>query len=90
MGAGRRCRSQVRAGRLGERFQPLGMDGHAQKLSDFWVNVGLPRQARKGWPLVVSAGRSGLGAGLPPGRAFPRDEGRPCDVIHLSLNHNPA
>ena len=38
----------------GDRFQPLGMASGAQKLSDFWVNVKLPRRARSAWPLVVS------------------------------------
>jgi tRNA(Ile)-lysidine synthase len=38
----------------GERFQPLGMDGHSLKLSDFFVNVKLPRRARRGWPIVYA------------------------------------
>ena len=48
---------QVRAGRPGERFQPFGMQGRSQKLSDFWINAGVPRQERAVWPLVFSAGR---------------------------------
>jgi tRNA(Ile)-lysidine synthase len=43
----------VRSRRPGERFRPLGMGGHSLKLSDFMVNVGLPRRARENWPLVV-------------------------------------
>jgi tRNA(Ile)-lysidine synthase len=38
----------------GERFRPLGMEGHSLKLSDFMVNARLPRQARESWPLLVS------------------------------------
>jgi tRNA(Ile)-lysidine synthase len=38
----------------GDRFHPLGMGGHSMKLSDFWVNEGLSRRARPGWPLVFS------------------------------------
>lgn len=38
----------------GDRFQPLGMAGRSQKLSDFWINQKLPRRARAAWPLVVS------------------------------------
>jgi tRNA(Ile)-lysidine synthase len=38
----------------GERFRPLGMEGHSLKLSDFMVNARLPRQARANWPLLVS------------------------------------
>jgi tRNA(Ile)-lysidine synthase len=30
------------------------MGGHSLKLSDFMVNLRLPRQARANWPLVVS------------------------------------
>jgi tRNA(Ile)-lysidine synthase len=44
----------VRSRRPGERFRPLGMGGHSLKLSDFMVNVGLPRRARENWPLVVT------------------------------------
>ncbi len=44
----------VRARRAGDRFFPLGMDNHSLKLTDFMINVKLPRRAREGWPLVVS------------------------------------
>jgi tRNA(Ile)-lysidine synthase len=45
---------RVRTRRPGDRFRPLGMDGHSLKLSDFWINEHLPRPARPGWPLVCS------------------------------------
>jgi tRNA(Ile)-lysidine synthase len=54
---------KVRARRPGERFRPLGMAGHSLKLSDFMVNVGLPKQARPGWPLVVAGGEIAWVAG---------------------------
>ena len=38
----------------GERISPLGMDGKTQKLSDYFINHKIPRQARQNWPLVVS------------------------------------
>jgi tRNA(Ile)-lysidine synthase len=42
-------------GRLpGERFQPLGMGEHSLKLSDFFINQGVPRRARPNWPLMIS------------------------------------
>jgi tRNA(Ile)-lysidine synthase len=47
---------QVRTRQPGDRFRPLGMEGHSLKLSDFWINEGLPRPARNGWPLVCSQG----------------------------------
>jgi tRNA(Ile)-lysidine synthase len=44
----------VRTRRPGDRFRPLGMHGRSLKLSDFMVNVRLPRQAREGWPLLTA------------------------------------
>ncbi len=44
----------VRRARPGERWQPLGMDSGTIKFSDFWINAGLPRRARAGWPLVCA------------------------------------
>ena len=43
----------LRCARVGERFQPVGMDGRTVKLSDYWTNVKLPRRARARWALVV-------------------------------------
>ncbi len=45
---------EVRARRPGDRFEPLGMDGHSLKLSDYFVNEKLPQLARDRWPLVCS------------------------------------
>jgi tRNA(Ile)-lysidine synthase len=45
---------QIRARKAGDRFYPLGMDTHSLKLSDFMINVKLPKRARDGWPLVTS------------------------------------
>ncbi|MCL4562208.1 MAG: tRNA lysidine(34) synthetase TilS [Chloroflexi bacterium] len=44
----------VRRRAPGDRFQPLGMDGKWVKLSDFFMNVKLPRRARDRWPLVCA------------------------------------
>ena len=41
----------------GLRFAPLGLSGHSMKLSDFWINKGLPKRKRDHWPLIMSAGR---------------------------------
>ena len=48
---------QVRPAQPGERFQPFGFENGTIKLSDFWINMRLPREQRAGWPLVVSGGR---------------------------------
>jgi tRNA(Ile)-lysidine synthase len=44
----------VRSRLPGDRFTPLGMDGHSMKLADFMVNVKLPKEARLDWPLVCA------------------------------------
>jgi len=42
----------LRARRRGDTFEPLGLSGHSQKLSDFFVNEKLPVRARARWPLL--------------------------------------
>jgi tRNA(Ile)-lysidine synthase len=42
----------LRVRQEGDRFQPLGMDGHDMKISDFFINVKLPQRARDRWPLL--------------------------------------
>ncbi len=37
----------------GDKFQPLGMGGNSIKLSDYWINRKVSRQARLNWPLVA-------------------------------------
>lgn len=44
----------IRIRRDGDRFEPLGLGGHTQKLSDFFTNVKLPQRARDRWPLLAS------------------------------------
>ena len=60
----------LRTRRLGERFKPLGMGGHSMKLSDFWVNEGLNRRARAGWPLVFSGEELASVPGFRPAHPF--------------------
>jgi tRNA(Ile)-lysidine synthase len=43
---------ELRARHDGDRFEPLGMDGHEMKISDFFINVKLPQRARDKWPLL--------------------------------------
>jgi tRNA(Ile)-lysidine synthase len=43
---------ELRVRQEGDRFEPLGMDGHEMKLSDFFINVKLPQRARDHWPLL--------------------------------------
>jgi tRNA(Ile)-lysidine synthase len=43
---------ELRVRQDGDRFEPLGMDGHDVKISDFFINDKLPQRARDRWPLV--------------------------------------
>ena len=43
---------ELRVRQAGDRFEPLGMDGHVVKISDFFINVKLPQRARDRWPLL--------------------------------------
>ncbi len=43
---------ELRVRQEGDRFEPLGMDGHNMKISDFFINVKLPQRARDRWPLL--------------------------------------
>jgi tRNA(Ile)-lysidine synthase len=43
---------ELRVRQEGDRFEPLGMDGHEMKISDFFINVKLPQRARDRWPLL--------------------------------------
>jgi len=45
---------ELRTRRPGDRIEPLGLDGHSQKLSDFFVNEKVPQRARDRWPLLCS------------------------------------
>ncbi|MCB2180046.1 tRNA lysidine(34) synthetase TilS [bacterium] len=42
--------------KAGDRFAPLGMDGKRTKISDYMINMKLPKHLRKFWPLVYSRG----------------------------------
>jgi len=45
---------ELRSRLSGDRFEPLGLEGHFQKLSDFMVNEKMPQRARDQWPLLCS------------------------------------
>lgn len=45
---------ELRVKRPGDLFEPLGLEGHSQKLSDFFTNVKLPQRARARWPLLCA------------------------------------
>lgn len=43
---------ELRVRNSGDVFYPLGMDGHSQKLSDFFVNEKIPQRMRERYPLL--------------------------------------
>jgi len=60
----------LRVRREGDRFEPLGLDGHSQKLSDFFTNEKLPQRARERWPLLCAGGRIAWIPGYQPAHPF--------------------
>jgi len=48
------ARLELRTRRRGDRFRPLGLRGHSQKLSDFFINEKMPARARARWPLMCA------------------------------------
>ena len=77
-------RLQVRPRRAGDRFQPLGMGGQSVKLSDFFVNVKLPKRARSQWPLVCVGDEIAWVPGFRLAHPF-RITGKTKRAVHLSL-----
>mgnify|MGYP005812640915 CR=1 FL=1 len=74
----------LRRARPGDRFEPLGMPGHSQKLSDFWINEKLPRRARAAWPLLAQDDRIVWVPGFRPAHSF-RITPMTRRVLHIAL-----
>jgi tRNA(Ile)-lysidine synthase len=79
-------RLTVRPRRSGDRFQPFGMDGQSVKLSDFFVNVKLPKRAREHWPLVCVGDEIAWVPGYRLAHPFCVTE-KTRRVLHLALRH---
>lgn len=60
----------LRPPKAGDRFQPLGLDGHSQKLSDFFINSKLPARVRQRWPLVCAGEEIIWVAGFRPAHSY--------------------
>jgi tRNA(Ile)-lysidine synthase len=56
----------LRTWQTGDRYQPMGMQGREQKLSDFWINHKVPLRAKGHWPLLFSGGNLIWIPGFPP------------------------
>jgi tRNA(Ile)-lysidine synthase len=44
----------IRKWKHGDRFAPMGLNGHSMKLADFWINKKIPQRLRRRLPLVLS------------------------------------
>ena len=55
----------LRIRRDGDRFEPLGMDGHSQKMSDFFTNVKLPAARPRALAAILRGRDNCLGSWLP-------------------------
>ena len=74
----------LRRPRPGDRFQPLGLERGSLKLSDFFINVKLPRRARAAWPLVCCGEEIVWVAGLRLAHAY-RLQPKSQRVLQLKL-----
>lgn len=78
----------VRTRHHGDHFSPLGMGGHSQKLSDFFVNEKLPQRARDHWPLVCAGNEIIWIPGFRPSHRHRLKEAT-TDVFYFSVQHSP-
>jgi tRNA(Ile)-lysidine synthase len=60
----------LRGRKTGDTWQPLGMKGHTQKISDFYINEKIPEHLRDIWPLVTSADAIAWVVGMRPSERF--------------------
>ncbi len=75
---------ELRKPQRGDRFIPLGLNGHSQKLSDLFVNEKIPRRARENWALLCSGDEIIWVAGIRSAHPY-RVTASTKNVIHCSL-----
>jgi tRNA(Ile)-lysidine synthase len=75
---------ELRVRQEGDRFQPLGMDGHEMKISDFFINVKLPQRARERWPLLCMGEKVVWVPGYRPAHPF-RLTGSTRQALYFSM-----
>lgn len=61
---------RLRHWKFSDYYQPLGMNGHKVRLSDFWTNHKIPARAKEKWPLVISNGQIVWIPGFQPSHGF--------------------
>jgi tRNA(Ile)-lysidine synthase len=75
---------ELRVRQEGDRFQPLGMEGHEMKISDFFINVKLPQRARERWPLLCMGEKVVWVPGYRPAHPFRLTEST-RQVLYFSM-----
>jgi tRNA(Ile)-lysidine synthase len=78
---------ELRVRQEGDRFEPLGMDGHEMKISDFFINVKLPQRARDRWPLLCMGERVVWVPGYRPAHPFRLTEST-RQVLYFSMTRS--
>jgi tRNA(Ile)-lysidine synthase len=78
---------ELRVRQDGDRFEPLGMDGHEMKISDFFINVKLPQRARDRWPLLCMGEKVIWVPGYRPAHLF-RLTGSTRQALYFSLTRS--
>ena len=76
----------LRGCREGERWQPLGMGGHSQKLSDYFINEKVPEHLRALWPLVCNGDEVVWVVGMRPAETV-KVSGDTKKVLRLRLTN---
>ena len=79
---------ELRVRRRGDVLEPLGIEGHSQKLSDFFTNVKLPRRARERWPLLIAGDQVAWVPGFRPAESFKLKQ-TSSRVYYFSLTQLP-
>ena len=79
----------VRGRKAGDAWQPMGLAGHTQKLSDFFINEKVPLKARQRWPLVTSADEIIWVTSFRPSEVFSLN-GSESQILHLWIDKVPA
>ena len=78
----------MRSRRPGDHFSPLGMNGHSQKLSDFFVNEKVPQRARDRWPLLCAGDEIIWVPGYRPAHPYRLTE-TTRKIVYLSVSRPP-
>jgi tRNA(Ile)-lysidine synthase len=74
----------LRSRRAGDRWQPLGMENHTQKLKDFFINEKIPEHLRDVWPLICSGEEIAWVVGLRPSEVYKITQ-KTKQILHLRL-----